>query len=170
MVLAKLIINVVVPKLCAVQLSQIFCRLSSLNGLTIWDACLSEDVSNVVSQAHSVKVLRLWNCSRYFVRKRYRLFKKIHKTTNIACQSAVLVANHFDVSPGSSHKLEDAPPVSSSRKNADGLQITSNLYWRRRQNTYNNYIKTIIRKKKNKRHQKITKKIRQQNKKKNKKI
>ncbi|KAM3720874.1 DNA-directed RNA polymerase subunit alpha [Dirofilaria immitis] len=45
-------------------------RLQSLTTLTIQNACLIEEFSNVLSQLHSITTLRMWNSAYYFDKKR----------------------------------------------------------------------------------------------------
>lgn len=45
-------------------------RLPSLSNITIWNACLGEDFSYVLSKLHSITTLRMWNSARYFDRKK----------------------------------------------------------------------------------------------------
>ncbi|KHN84880.1 hypothetical protein Tcan_08331 [Toxocara canis] len=50
-------------------LKHMLARLPCLRDLTIWDCCLSDEFSCVISRLTSVSTLRIWNCSLYFDKK-----------------------------------------------------------------------------------------------------
>uniref|UniRef100_A0AC35G974 F-box domain-containing protein n=1 Tax=Panagrolaimus sp. PS1159 TaxID=55785 RepID=A0AC35G974_9BILA len=83
----------------AKTLKSFLTKFSNLQELTIWDACLTSEFSTILSKFQSIKVLRLWNCSRYFEKKNQsqKLIRSLLSLPNL--QSLLILDS---TAPGSS--------------------------------------------------------------------
>ncbi|KAI6182410.1 F-box domain-containing protein [Aphelenchoides bicaudatus] len=72
------------------MLKLLMAKLTKLEQLTIWDACLGPEFTAIISKMTTITQLRLWNCSRYF-EKKTRNKKLLHALLALPALDELLV-------------------------------------------------------------------------------